>query len=62
MQIKNLGKIRKEKGYTQEALARKADVSFHTIVKIEQGTVKNPRVETLMKLAKTLGVKIDDLV
>ncbi len=62
MHLKNLAKLRKEKGFTQEGLARKADISFHTLVKIESGGIKNPRIETVMKLAKALEVKIDDLV
>ncbi|MCK4809863.1 MAG: helix-turn-helix transcriptional regulator [Candidatus Omnitrophica bacterium] len=62
MFLKNLAKLRKEKGFTQEGLARKADISFHTLVKIEGGGIKNPRIETVMKLAKALGVSVDDLI
>jgi len=62
MHLKNLSKIRKEKGFTQEGLARKADISFHTLVKIESGGIKNPRIETVVKLAKALGISLDDLV
>lgn len=62
MHLKNLAKIRKEKGLTQEALARKADISFHTIIKIESGRIKNPRIETVIKLADALGVNVDWLL
>ena len=62
MFLKNLAKIRKEKGLTQEGLARKADISFHTLVKIENGGIKNPRIETVIKLAKALGVNVDRLI
>ena len=62
MHLKNLAKLRKEKGLTQEGLARKADISFHTLVKIENGGIKNPRIETVIKLARALGINIDDLV
>ena len=62
MFLKNLAKIRKEKGLTQEGLARKADISFHTLVKIEGGGIKSPRIETVMKLAKALNIKLDNLV
>jgi len=62
MHLKNLAKIRKEKGLTQEGLARKAGISFHTLVKIENGGIKNPRIETVIKLAKALNVKLDNLV
>jgi len=62
MYLKNLPKLRKKKGLTQEGLARKADISFHTLVKIEGGSIKNPKIETVIKLAKALNVKIDNLV
>lgn len=60
--LKNLKKLRKKKGWTREKLAREADVSYHTIIKIERGTIKNPRLDTLVKLAKALGVSLDKLV
>jgi len=62
MYLKNLAKLRKDKGLTQEGLARKAGISFHTLVKIEGGGIKNPKIETVIKLAKALNVKIDSLV
>lgn len=62
MYLKNLSKLRKKKGLTQEGLARKADISFHTLVKIEGGGIKNPKIETVIKLAKALEVKIDELI
>ncbi len=60
--LKTLSKIRKEKCLTQEGLARKADISFHTLIKIESGRIANPRIETVIKLADALGVSIDRLV
>ncbi len=62
MYLKNLAKIRKEKGFTQEGLARKADISYHTLLKIEGGGIRNPRIETVVKLADALGVSLDKLV
>lgn len=62
MYLKNLVKIRKEKGLTQEGLARKADISYHTIVKIESGRIKDPGVSTLLKLSEALGVSTDKLL
>lgn len=62
MFLKNLAKMRKEKGLTQERLSRKADISFHTLVKIEGGGIKNPRIETVIKLAEALGILVDDLI
>jgi len=60
--LKNLQKFRNKKGWTREKLAREADVSYHTIIKIERGGIENPKIETIIKLAKALGVSIDKLV
>ena len=58
----NLKKIRAEKGYSLERVARLADLSLNTIVKIENGANKNPTIDTLFKIAKALGVGVDDLI
>jgi transcriptional regulator with XRE-family HTH domain len=42
--------------------AREANISYHTVIKIEQSVIKNPRIETVIKLADALGVSIDELV
>ena len=60
--LKNLKKFRKKKGWSQERLAREADISYQTLIKIEQDRIKNPKLETLIKLAKALGVSIDKLI
>lgn len=60
--LKNLKKLRNKKGWTQEKLARKAGISYNTLIKLERGGIKNPRLETLIKLAKTLDVSLDKLV
>lgn len=60
--LKNLQKFRKKKCWTREKLAREADVSYHTIIKIERGGIENPKIETIVKLAKALGVSLDKLV
>ena len=59
MYLKNLVKLRKEKGLTQEGLARKADISYHTMIKLESGGIKNPKIETVIKLAEALDVTLD---
>ncbi len=61
MHLKNLSKLRKEKGLTQEGLARKADISYHTLIKLESGGIENPKIETVIKLADALGITIDKL-
>jgi len=62
MYLKNLKSIRNKKGWSQEKLAREANISYHTVVKIEQSVIKNPRIETVIKLADALGVSIDELI
>ena len=58
----NLKKIRAEKGYSLEKVARLADLSLNTIVKIENGVNQNPTIDTLSKIAKVLEIKVDDLI
>jgi len=60
--LKNLKKLRNKKGWSQEKLAREAGISYIALVKIERGMIKNPKLETLIKLSKALGVSIDKLV
>ncbi|PIP23203.1 MAG: hypothetical protein COX90_02955 [Candidatus Nealsonbacteria bacterium CG_4_10_14_0_2_um_filter_38_17] len=59
---KNLRKLRRVKGFSQERLARLADVANNTIIKIEAGKNQNPTLDTLKKIAKALEVSIDELI
>ena len=59
---KNIKKYRKERGLSQDKLARLADVAHATIIKIESGANKNPTIESLAKIAKALSVGVDDLI
>ena len=58
----NLRKLRGKKGYSLEKIARLADLSLNTIVKVENGVNQNPTIETLTKIAKALEVGVDDLI
>jgi len=58
----NLKKLRDKKGYSLEKVARLADLSLNTIVKIENGVNQNPTIETLTKIAKALEIPIEDLI
>lgn len=62
MYLKNLPKLRKEKGLTQEGLARKANISYHTLIKLESGGIKNPKIDTVLKISSSLGVSIEELI
>lgn len=59
---KNLRKMREAKGLSQEKLARLADVANNTIIKIEGEKNQNPTLDTLKKIAKALGISVDDLI
>jgi transcriptional regulator with XRE-family HTH domain len=54
-------KIRKKAGFTQEQLAEKADLSTVFISRIERG-VESPSVDSLVKVAKALRVRVANLV
>jgi transcriptional regulator with XRE-family HTH domain len=53
---------RKVKSMTQDALAKKADIPYTTLAKIEAGLVMNPRMDTLIKVAAGLEITIDELI
>jgi len=59
---KNIKKLRKEQGFSQDRLSKMADVAHPTIIKIESGAIQSPTVETAQKIAHALGVGIDDLM
>lgn len=58
---KNLKKLRKKLKLSQEALARKARISYNTVVKIEGQRIVSPRLDTLKKLARALKITLDKL-
>ena len=62
MYLKNLVTIRKQNNWSQEKLAVESGISYNTIIKIERGGIKNPKIETVIKLASALGVSLDELV
>lgn len=59
---KAIRKNRQEKNMSQEALARAADLSLPTVVKIESGETPNPGIDTVKKIAIALDVSIDELM
>ena len=52
--------LRKERGYSQERLADKAELHYTHIGSIERGE-KNWSIETLVKVANGLNVEVSDL-
>lgn len=53
---------RKEKGMTQDALAKSADIPYTTLAKIESEVVKKPSIQTIMKIADGLNITLDELL
>lgn len=54
-----LRRLREEAGLTHQALAEKAGLSIRTVVYAEEG--RDIRVSTAQRLARALGVSVDDL-
>jgi len=59
---KNIKKLHPKPGLTQNDLAKKADIKHTTLMKVESGAVNKPGVQMMTKIAKALGVSIDDLL
>jgi len=58
----NIKKLRKQLKLSQEELAKKAGITYSTLIKIEAGVNKNPTLDTLKNLSGALGVTIDELI
>lgn len=58
----NVKRLRKQLKLSQEELAKKAGITYSTLIKIESGMNRNPTLQTLQNLAEALGIRIDDLV
>jgi transcriptional regulator with XRE-family HTH domain len=62
MLAKKIRDLRNKKKLSQEKLARLADVSYNTIVKIESGESKHPTIQTMAGIAKALNISLDELI
>ena len=58
----NIKKRRTKLGLSQEDFAQKSGVKYTTLTKIESGVIKTPSVLMMEKIAKALGVSIEDLI
>ena len=58
----NVKKYRNKQGLSQEDFAKKSGVKYTTLTKIESNVIKKPSVLIMAKLAKALGVSIEDLI
>lgn len=62
MLAKTIKELRKKHKISQEELARKAGITYSTLIKIESGANDNPTIKTIKKIADTLDVSLDELV
>jgi len=54
--------LRNKQGLTQDELARKSDLPYTTLTKIESNVITKPTIQTVVKIAKGLGISLDDLM
>lgn len=59
---KNVKKYRTKQGLSQEDFANRSGVKYTTLTKIESNVIKKPSVLVMAKIAKTLGVNIEELI
>jgi transcriptional regulator with XRE-family HTH domain len=58
----NIKRVRNKQGLSQDGLARKAELKYSTLAKIEGDFVTKPGVQMIAKIAKVLGVSVEDLL
>jgi transcriptional regulator with XRE-family HTH domain len=58
----NIKKHRTKAYLSQEDFAKKSGVKYTTLTKIESNVIKKPSVFVMAKIAKALGVNIEDLI
>ena len=58
----NIKRSRTKQGLSQDDLARRAELKYSTLAKIEGDFVTKPGVQMVAKIAKALGVSMEDLL
>jgi DNA-binding XRE family transcriptional regulator len=58
----NIKKYRTKQGLSQEDFAKKSGVKYTSLTKIENGVIKKPSVLVMAKIAKALGVNIEEVI
>jgi len=54
--------LRNKQGLTQDELARKSDLPYTTLTKIESNVITKPSIQTVVKIANGLSITIDSLI
>jgi transcriptional regulator with XRE-family HTH domain len=57
----NLKRLRRLAEMSQQALATQAGLSVSLVVQIERGSIRDPRISTVGRLARALNTSIDAL-
>jgi FMN phosphatase YigB (HAD superfamily) len=57
-----LQQARKSAGLTQQAMCEKTGISLSTLAKVERGAIASPSVFTILQIAQTLGISMDELL
>src|SRR5215210_3913648 len=59
---KRIRDLREERGLTQREVARRAGLTPSGVGFIEHGQTRNPSAETVMAVARALGVPVEELL
>ena len=59
---KKIKALRLKLELSQDAFARKADIPYTTLTKVETGVIKKPSVFVMAKIAKALSMTVDELI
>lgn len=59
---KKIKALRLKPELSQDEFARKVDIPYTTLTKIETGVIKKPSVFVMAKIAKALGINIEELI
>ena len=62
MNIEKLLKLLKERNMTAYRLAKESGVSRGQLSDLINGKKPNPSINTVIKIAKVLGCKVDDII
>jgi len=54
--------LRNKQRLKQDELARKSDLPYTTLIKIETNVITKPSIQTVAKIATGLGITIDNLM
>ena len=55
-------KQRPKNGLSQKEFPKKSDVKYTILTKIDGGVIKKPSILVMAKIAKALGVNIEELI